>query len=103
MYQYGSCSGLSQCLTGSSNRHPELGVASRRGTAVSQANPTIRRQLVNRAAYGTLFESSNVSLTLAVFPGSTLIGSGVGGLLPYIPREEPDGGEDWASHFPVGS
>ena len=53
--------------------------------------------------YGTLFESSNASFTFAVFPGSTVIGSGVGGLLAYIPRDDPDGGGDWASHLPVGS
>ena len=54
------------------------------------------------SVYGILFESSNVSLILTVFPGSTLIGSGVGGLLAYIPRQEPVGGDDCASHFPEG-
>jgi hypothetical protein len=33
----------------------------------------------------------------------TLIGSGFGGFLLYIPSEEPEGGGDCASQAPVGS
>ena len=32
-----------------------------------------------------------------------LVAVGVGVLVVYIPTEEPEGGGDWASHFPVGS
>src|SRR4051794_33660508 len=53
--------------------------------------------------YGTFCVSSKLSFTFAVFPGSTVIGSGVGGFVLYMPSEEPAGGDDCASHFPVGS
>src|SRR5204863_3559324 len=48
-------------------------------------------------AHGTFAESSKVMLTLTVFPGTTSIGSGLGGFLLYTPSEEPDGGGDCAS------
>src|SRR5213078_1593075 len=54
-------------------------------------------------AHGTLAESSNVMLTLTVFPGATSIGCAFGGFFAYIPSEEPDGGGVWASQAPVGS
>src|SRR4051794_21574027 len=53
--------------------------------------------------YGTFCVSSKLSFTFAVFPGSTVIGSGVGGFVLYMPSEEPAGGDDCASHFLVGS
>ena len=84
---YGQCSDVHD------NCHGVEFLAAVRGTAARRPE----------SLYGTLFESSNASFTFAVFPGSTVIGSGVGGLLAYIPRDDPDGGGDWASHLPVGS